>query len=76
MLLMTVATIAPPFSRPFALQLVRAHQQHGVAVDDRAAMIDEDGAIAVAVERDAHLQPPLDDGPRERLGMGRSAAAD
>ena len=39
---------------PFALQLPAAHQQHGVAVDDLPAMIDEDRAVAVAVERDAH----------------------
>ena len=51
---------------PFALQLARAHQQHRVAVDDPAAMIDEDRAIAVAVERDAHLAAALDDRPRER----------
>ena len=35
MLLITVATIASPFSRPFALHLAAAHQQHGVAVHDR-----------------------------------------
>ena len=59
----------------FALQLARAHQQHGVAVDDLAAVVDEDRAIAVAVERDAQLAAALDDGPREPLGMRRSAVA-
>ena len=41
---------------PFALQLTAAHQQHGVAVDDRPAVIDENRAIAVAVERDAQVR--------------------
>ena len=44
----------------FALQLAPAHQQHGVAVDDPAAMVDEDRAVAVAVERHAHRAPALD----------------
>ena len=72
---MTVATIASPFSRPSRFSCVRAHQQHGVAVHDLAAVIDEDGAIAVAVERDAHPQALLDDGPGElaRDGWIRSA---
>ena len=61
---------------PFALQLVRAHQQHRVAIHDLAAVIDEDGAIAVAVERDAHLEAPIDDGPGELLGMRGPAAQD
>ena len=51
---------------PFALQLAAAHQQHRVAVDDAAAMVDEDRAIAVAVERDAHLAAALDDGARQQ----------
>ena len=39
----------------FRLQLPRADQQDRVAVDDPAPVIDEDRAIAVAVER--HAQP-------------------
>ena len=49
---------------PLALQLPAAHQQHRVAVDDLAAMVDEDRAIAVAVERHAHLAAALDDRAR------------
>ncbi len=75
MLLITVATIALPLQPAFALQLARAHQQDGVAVDDLAAVVDEDGAVAVAVERHAHLAAALDDGAREPLGMRRSAVA-
>ena len=37
-----------------ALQLVRGHEQYGIAVDDAAEMIDEQRAIAVTVERHAH----------------------
>ena len=45
-----------------ALQLAAAHQQHGVAVDDPAALVDEDRAIAVAVERHAHRAAARHDG--------------
>ena len=58
---------------PFALQLPGAHQQHGIAVDDAALVIDEDRAVAVAVERDAHLAAALDHGAGKRFGM-RGAA--
>ena len=44
-----------------ALQLTAAHQQHRVAVDDAPAVIDEDRAVAVAVERHAQLAAALDD---------------
>ena len=40
------------------LQLPRAHQQHGVAVDDPAVLVDEDRAVAVAVEGDAQAIAP------------------
>ena len=59
---------------PFALQLPAAHQQHGVAIHDFPVVIDEDRAIAVAVERDAHPASMLDDRAREPLRMGRAAA--
>ena len=55
----------------FTLQLAAAHQQDSVAVDDATAMVHENRAIAVAVERDAHLATVLDDSTRERLGMSR-----
>ena len=73
MLLITVATIALALQPPFGLQLPAAHQQHGVAVDDLPAVIDEDRAIAVAVERHAHLAAALDHRPRQQLGMRRPA---
>ena len=44
---------ALPLSRPSRCSWRRAHQQHRVAVDDAAPMIDENRAVAVAVERDA-----------------------
>ena len=62
------------FQASFALQLSAAHQQHRVAVDDLTAMVDEDRAIAVAVERDAHLAAALRHRAREPLRMRRSAA--
>src|SRR5947208_1753765 len=47
----------------------------GYAVRSAArAVIDEDRAIAVAVERDAHPASMLDDRAREPLRMGRAAA--
>ncbi len=55
----------------FALKLPRAHQQHGVAVDDRTAMVHENRPIAVAVERDAHLTAPIHDRFRKTLGVRR-----
>ncbi len=58
-----------------ALQLARTHQQDGVAVDDLAAVVHEDGAVAVAIEGHAHVAAAFDDGAREPLGMRRSAVA-
>src|SRR4051794_31831890 len=45
------------FELALRLQLARAHQQHGVAVDDLAVSVDEDCTIAIAVKGDA--QPAL-----------------
>src|SRR5262249_58981550 len=56
-----------------ALQLTAAHQQHGVAVDDLSRVIDEDRAVAVAVERHTHATSLLDDRSSEQLGMGGAA---
>ena len=68
---MTVATIALPLSAPFDLHLPGAHQQHRVAVDDRPVRVDEDRAVAIAVERDTDRAVPRDHAG-ERLGMRRS----
>ena len=47
--------------RPRRFMRCAHSQQDGVAVDDASALVDEDRAIAVAVERDAESDPPLDD---------------
>ena len=67
MLLITVATDGVSAQPAFALQLARTHQQHGIAVDDVAAMVDENRPIAVAVEGHAHVAAALDDRPRQKL---------
>ena len=56
MLLITVATMALSREPALALQMACAHQQHGIAVHDTSEMIHEDGAVTVAVERDAKLR--------------------
>ena len=53
MLLITVATMALPGRLPVWLQMVRGNQQHRVAIHDLAVPIDEERAVAVAVEGDA-----------------------
>jgi hypothetical protein len=73
MLLITVATTAFPFSRPFGLHLLRAHQHDGVAVDDPATRVNEDGAIPVAVVRDPQAILSLRHERGEQL-RGRRAA--
>jgi hypothetical protein len=42
-----------------------AHQQHGIPVDHAAVGVDEDRAIAVAVEGHAHGTPAVADRPGE-----------
>ena len=58
---------------PFPLQLAAAHQQHRIAVDDVAAVIDENRAVAVAVEGDAHGAAARHHRLGQLLGMGRTA---
>ena len=53
MLLITVATIGVALEAAARLHVLRAEKHHRVAVDEPAVDVDEDGAIAVAVERDA-----------------------
>ena len=55
-LLITVATTPPLGRRPLAVQLDAEHRQHLVAVDHLAALVDEDDAIGVAVERHADVR--------------------
>src|SRR5204862_3829020 len=57
------------FEPALALELTRAQEQHGVAVHDAAVAVDEDRAVAVAIERDAELAAALDDGARQPLWM-------
>ena len=61
MLLITVATTVS-CGEPLPFLVVDAeHQQHRVAVDDVSAVVDEDRAIAVAIERDAEPAAGRDD---------------
>ena len=67
MLLITVATIASPLSRPSRCSW-RPHISSTASPSTiRPVVIDEDGAVAVAVERDAHPAAALDHGAREQL---------
>src|SRR5262245_16051275 len=56
-----------------ALQLAAAHQEHCISIYDLAALVDENGAIAVAVERHADGALGLDDDFRQPLRMRRPA---
>ncbi len=56
------------------LHLLGAHQHHVVAVDDAAAGVDQDGAIAVAVERDAESEIALPHDLGQHLRMRRAHA--
>jgi hypothetical protein len=74
MLLMTVATMALPGSADLAAELIGADEHHGVAVHAVAVMIDEEGAIAVAVERHAEARAGGDHRRLQRLHRRRAAA--
>ena len=65
MLLMTVATTALPREPPFRLHLLGAHEHHVIAVEHPAGRVDENRAIAVAVERDAQPVAALSDDRRQ-----------
>ena len=69
MLLMTVATTVFPASRPSAFSCLPANEQHGIAVNDAAALIDEDRAVSIAVEGHAECETPFDDDRRQALRM-------
>ena len=51
----------------------RNHRQELVAIDDVAALIDDQHPIGVAVERDADIGAHLAHLRRERAGLGRAA---
>ena len=55
------------------LHVTGAHQQHCVAVDDAALGIDQDGAVAVAVERHTDTARLLDHRALQVLRMRRAA---
>ena len=73
MLLITVATTRVVRQLLPLLEVEAEQEQHRVAVDDVAAMIDEDRAIAVAVERDAEPAAGGDDLAREPRRVRRAA---
>ena len=56
-----------------APELPSAHQEHRVAVDDPPAVVGENRAVAVAVERHTHPAAACDHGAREQLRMRRTA---
>ena len=58
---------------PLRLHGARAHEHDGVAVDNASLVVDEDGAVAVAVEGHAHAVPALADERAQAFGM-RGAA--
>ena len=57
----------------FLAQMIRREQQHGVAVHGLAVAIDEQRAIAVAVERHAQARAAGDDLGLQTLQMRRPA---
>jgi hypothetical protein len=66
---------ASPAELARAVQLGGEHRHHLVAVDDLAALVDEDGAVGVAVERDPDVRAVRADRGLRAPGMERAAAA-
>src|SRR5262245_27976615 len=58
------------FQTAFRLKLTRAHEQHGIAIDDAPVVVGEDGTVAVAIERNAHLAASLHNRGRYSLRVG------
>ena len=58
---------------PFGLHLLGAHEHHCVAINDLTRSVDEDRAVAIAIECHTHRVLTLDDQPRQLLRRGRSA---
>ena len=73
MLLITVATTALPRRRPSAFICLAHISMHVVAVQDPAAGVDENRAIAVAVEGDAEPVPACCHRLRQLVRMRRAA---
>ncbi len=74
-MLITVATSVPPLQLAARVQLGGEHRQDLVAVDDVAVLVDEDGAVGVAVERDADVRAARADGRLQRSRVERAAVA-
>jgi hypothetical protein len=57
------------------LKTLGDHRQELVAVDEMAALVDDDHTVGVAVERDADIGPHFPHFPAQFLGRGRAAIA-
>ncbi len=60
--------------RPAPLHVERAHRQDLIAVDDLAALVDQDHPVGVAVDRDADVRAVLARDFGDVLRVGRAAA--
>ena len=63
------------FQLTAAFEFLGAHQQDVVAVDQPARVIDQQGAVAVAIEGDPGAEAAVHDRFHQRLGRRRPAAA-
>ena len=70
---MVVATTVSLAERAQRFEVARGEQKDGVAVDDFAVAIGEEGAVGVAVEGDAHGGFALEDFGGDDFGMERAA---
>ncbi len=70
---MVVATTVELVSRPCGLQIAGGEEEDGVAVDDTAILVGEEGAVGVAVEGDAHGGPKVTNGARDDLRVQGTA---
>ena len=64
---------AGPGEAAVVLPALGDHRQELVAVDDAAALVDDQHAVGVAVERDADIGAHLLDLLAKRGGLGRAA---
>ena len=72
---MTVATMPPPERRPLRMHVARDQAEDLVAVDDLAALIGQDHAVGVAVERDADIRAMFEHGGAEMFRRGGADVA-
>ena len=73
-MVITVTATPSPLRRPRVAQVQRRERQQLVAVDDRAAAVDREHAVAVAVEGEAERVPAREHPLGERLDVRRAAA--